>query len=163
MVSHRSRILATLGLFLVAVGLGCSRTEATSPLDEAKQMLFNDKFEQARARCDEILAANPDMPDLQFLIPLENSYDPGFEEFMAGPKKTPDYIPEGALACATKEFRNKPREITLRLGDTVDILAERPGNTNFPIFLVRTQHDTYAWIVAYHLKCRDGKRMGALD
>ncbi len=110
-----------------------------------------------------VLVANPEMPDLKTLVPLQNSYDPGMAEWMSGRvKKTADYIPESVLAFALEKVGGKPRQVTIRIGDRVSVLAERPGSGAVPFCLVRTSSGTYAWLYAFHLNDRQGRRMAAM-
>jgi hypothetical protein len=110
-----------------------------------------------------VLVADPDMPDLLTLIPMDDRYDPSlFEKLLETREKTADYIPEEILAFAIAGYDNKPREITIRIGDRVSILAEGTNNTPVPVFLVRTKSNTYAWLYAYHIEDRSGNRVISL-
>jgi hypothetical protein len=111
----------------------------------------------------EVLIPDPDNPDLKVLIALNDRYDPNFVEFMSDTApKTEDYIPDAVRAFSIPEFDNSPREVTLRLGDMVGVLKAGSNNSKVPIFLVRTQHGTYAWIYAYHVQGKDGERLARL-
>ncbi len=111
----------------------------------------------------EVLIPDPDDPELKVLIALNDMYDPTFVEHMTDTApKTEDYIPDAVRAFSTPELDNKPREVTLRLGDRVEVLKAGSNNSRIPIFLVRTQHGTYAWIYAYHMQGKEGERLARL-
>ena len=110
-----------------------------------------------------VLFADPDMPDLLTLIPMNDTYDATLFEHLSGTQeKTSDYIPEEIMAFALEVYDNKPREVTIRIGDRVSVLAEAINNTPVPVFLVRTNSNTYAWLYAYHIEDRDGSRIKSL-
>ena len=111
----------------------------------------------------DVLIPDPDDPDLKVLIALNDRYDPNFIEHMSDTApKTEDYIPDAVRAFSIPGFDNKPREVTLRVGDRVEVLKAGSNNSRVPIFLVRTQHGTYAWIYAYHIQDKDGERLARL-
>lgn len=97
--------------------------------------------------------------DLDNIIPLENSYDPNIVEFWKGSPKTGDYIPISVFAYALPEMNGKPRKVTLKLGDRVSVLAQKKGQEKYALFLIRTKKNTYAWLYAFHLQDKKGKRM----
>lgn len=110
-----------------------------------------------------VLVADPDMPDLLTLIPMNDTYDATlFEHLSETQEKTPDYIPEEIMAFALADYDNKPREITIRIGDRVSVLAEASNNTPVRVFLVRTHSNTYAWLYAYHIEDSNGNRIKSL-
>lgn len=107
-----------------------------------------------------LLVSNPEFPDDDFIIPMQDSYDPNMLEFLSDTQeKTEDHIPESVMAFAVKMYNNKPRVITIRIGDTVSVLSEVRNNSSIPVYLIRTEQNTYAWIYAYHIQDRDGNRV----
>jgi hypothetical protein len=108
----------------------------------------------------EIVVANPDMTDMKYLLPLYDSYDASLAQAWSKDKFTDDFIPESVMAFNKDTYRNKPREITIQLGDTVSVLACKKNNAAKEICLVRTKDRTYAWLYAFHLTNSDGERMG---
>jgi hypothetical protein len=110
-----------------------------------------------------LLVADPEMPELKTLVPMQDTYDPNFyEAFSDSAKRTKDFIPESVRAFSLPSFANKPREVTISLGDTVEVLAQAQNNTPVPVYLVRTRHNTYAWILAYHIADREGRRIASM-
>ena len=110
-----------------------------------------------------VLVPDPDNPGLKVLIPLSDRYDPNLVEFMTDTApKTEDFIPGEVQAFANPEFDSKPREVTLRLGDRVSVLKTGRNKSSVPLFLVRTLHGTYAWLYAYHIEDKNGRRMAQL-
>ena len=111
-----------------------------------------------------ILVANPGMSELQTLVPMSDRYDPNlFEAFSNDWERTEDYIPEAVMAFAQDRFMDKPKEITIRIGDKVAVLAEGKNNTSVPVYLVRTRFNTYAWLYAYHIEDQDGNRIMGVE
>lgn len=110
-----------------------------------------------------VLVADPDMPDLLTLVPMNDRYDPSlFEQLSDTQEKTADYIPEEIMAFAIADYDNKLREITIRIGDRISVLAGGSNNTPVPVFLVRTKSNTYAWLYAYHIEDINGNRIKSL-
>ncbi len=113
-----------------------------------------------------VLPPNPDIPQLKTLFPIYDSYDPNLAEHirqsLEGEEHTKDYIPDAARAFAQKEYEVKPRQITIQVGDRVKILSKTQNKTPEPLFLVRTAQNTYAWLYAYHVEDKDGKRVSRL-
>jgi hypothetical protein len=64
------------------------------------------------------------------------------------------------MAFKFKSYRNKPREITIEMGDTLSVLEQKKNNTEKDVCLVRTESDTYCWLYEFHLLDEDGERMG---
>ncbi len=111
----------------------------------------------------EILVANPNIPQMKTLIPLYDRYDANLlEVYTDSAEKTEDYIPESVRAYALERYENKPREVTLKIGDTVSVIAEGKLKSGKTVFLVRTTHETYAWLYAHHLQDADGNRISRL-
>ena len=111
-----------------------------------------------------ILVASPNMPQLKTLIPLYDRSDPSlFETYTDSAEKTEDYIPESVRAFALARYENKPREITIKIGDLVRVLAEGKLSSGKTVFLVRTKHDTYAWLYAHHIEDEQGNRISSFS
>jgi len=111
-----------------------------------------------------ILVASPNMPQLKTLIPLYDRSDPSlFETYTDTAEKTEDYIPESVRAFALARYENKPREITIKIGDLVRVLAEGKLSSGKTVFLVRTKHDTYAWLYAHHIEDEQGNRISSFS
>ncbi len=111
-----------------------------------------------------ILVANPNMPQLKTLIPLYDRYDASLlEVYTDSAEKTEDYIPESVRAFALARYENKPREITIKIGDLVRVLAEGKLSSGKTVFLVRTKHDTYAWLYAHHIEDEQGNRISSFS
>ena len=111
-----------------------------------------------------ILVANPNMPQLKTLIPLYDRYDASLlEVYTDTAEKTEDYIPESVRAFALARYENKPREITIKIGDLVRVLAEGKLSSGKTVFLVRTKHDTYAWLYAHHIEDEQGNRISSFS
>ncbi len=111
-----------------------------------------------------ILVASPNMPQLKTLIPLYDRYDPSlFETYTDTAEKTEDYIPESVRAFALARYENKPREITIKIGDLVRVLAEGKLSSGKTVFLVRTNHDTYAWLYVHHIENEQGNRISSFS
>ncbi len=108
----------------------------------------------------EIVIADAGMPDLKFMAVMFDSYDGSFAESWRKDKFTEDYIPESVMAFSTETYRDKPRTVTIQLGDTVSVLDCKNNNTGRKVCLVRTEHNTYAWLFAFHLLDENGERMG---
>jgi len=111
-----------------------------------------------------ILVASPNMPQLKTLIPLYDRSDPSlFETYTDTAEKTADYIPESVRAFALARYENKTREITIKIGDLVRVLAEGKLSSGKTVFLVRTKHDTYAWLYAHHIEDEQGSRISSFS
>jgi len=111
-----------------------------------------------------ILVASPNMPQLTTLILLYDRSDPSlFETYTDTAEKTEDYIPESVRAFALARYKNKPREITIKIGDLVRVLAEGKLSSGKTVFLVRTKHDTYAWLYAHHIEDEQGNRISSFS
>ncbi len=151
----RGRVLKKCGgLLAVLVIAACVASPDEKRIDELSAMPVLWK--------SVVLIAEPDMPSMKTLIPLENSYDPGFVEFMNRPKKEGDYIPESVFASAGAHYRNKVVPVTLKLGDQVEILSKKmETRTHYPLYLIKTQQNTYAWLYGYHLQDETGKRIAS--
>jgi len=123
-------------LFLILF-TGCSSGKNSDRIAELQSLPF--LWEST------ILVASPNMPQLKTLIPLYDRSDPSlFETYTDTAEKTEDYIPESVRAFALARYENKPREITIKIGDLVRVLAEGKLSSGKTVFLVRTKHDTYA-------------------
>jgi hypothetical protein len=110
-----------------------------------------------------ILVANPNMPQMKALIPLYDHSDPSlFEVYTDTAEKTEDYIPVSVRAFALQRYENKTREITIKIGDRVSVLDEAKISSGKTLFLVRTRHDTYAWLYAHHIEDEQGNRISSL-
>lgn len=59
MVNHWLRIPLFVVLGWLVLTVGCGKATRTSPIDEAKQLLFHRKFDEALAKCDDILSRDP--------------------------------------------------------------------------------------------------------
>ena len=104
------------------------------------------------------------MPQLKTLIPLYDRSDPSlFETYTDSAEKTEDYIPESVRAFALARYENKPREITIKIGDLVSVLAEGKLSSGKTVFLVHTKHDTYAWLYAHHIEDEQGSRISSFS
>ena len=110
----------------------------------------------------EIVVANPRVPEMKKMVAMFDSYDAPMAQAWSKDEFTEDYIPEDAMAFATARYRNKPRTITIQVADQVGILGCKKNNIGKQTCLVRTEHDTYAWLYAFHLCDKDGDRMGSL-
>jgi len=111
-----------------------------------------------------ILVASPNMPQLKTLIPLYDRYDASLlEVYTDSAEKTADYIPEFVRAFALQRYENKEREITIKIGDLVSVLAEGKLSSGKTVFLVRTKHDTYAWLYAHHIEDEQGNRISSFS
>jgi len=110
----------------------------------------------------EIVIANPRLPEMEKIIAMYDSYDAPMAQAWSKDEFTEDYIPEAAMAFAIERYRNKPRTITLQVADQVGILACKKNNSGKKTCLLRTEHDTYAWLYTFHLCDEDGDRMGSL-
>jgi len=91
---------------------------------------------------------------------MYDSYDGSLAESMAKDKFSADYIPESVMAFKTDTYRNKPRDITIDMGDSVSIVEYKENNTGREVCLVRTAQGTYAWLYSFHLLDEEGERMG---
>jgi hypothetical protein len=110
----------------------------------------------------EVLVANPNIPELKTLIVMGDKYDPSLIEAMTENKKTSDYIPESVRAFSIAQYDNKPRTITVSIGDTVEILAQGKNNSGLPVYLFKTKQNTYGWLYGYHIQDKDGERVMSL-
>lgn len=108
----------------------------------------------------EIVIADPDMPDMEHFSIMYDSYDASLAEAMAKDQFSADFIPESVMAFKTDMYRNKPREITINIGDRVSVIECKKNNEGREVCLVRTEHGTYAWLFSFHLLDEDGERMG---
>ena len=108
----------------------------------------------------EIVIADVNMPDLEFMAVMFDSYDGSLAESWSKDKFTEDYIPESVMAFTTETYRDKPRTVTIQLGDIVYILDCKENNTKKKACLVRTEDNTYAWLYAFHILDENGDRMG---
>jgi len=111
----------------------------------------------------EIIIADPDMPDMEEFAPMYDSYDATLAQAWTKDKFTEDYIPESVMAFRSKSYRDKPRTVTIHMGDTVDVLMRKTNNTGKEVCLVRTQDNTYCWLYAFHLYDKDGERIGVYN
>ncbi len=110
-----------------------------------------------------ILVASPNMPQLKTLIPLYDRYASLLEVYTDSAEKTADYIPESVRAFALQRYENREREITIKIGDLVSVLAEGKLSSGKTVFLVRTKHDTYAWLYAHHIEDEQGNRISSFS
>ena len=108
----------------------------------------------------ELVIADADMPDLKSMVVMFDSYDGSLAEHWSKDKFTEDYIPESVMAFTTETYRDKPRTVTIQLGDIVSVLDCKENNTGKKVCLVRTKHNTYAWLYAFHILDENGERMG---
>lgn len=142
-------------LFLILFA-GCSSGKNSDRIAELQSLPF--LWEST------ILVASPNMPQLKTLIPLYDRSDPSlFETYTDTAEKTEDYIPESVRAFALARYENKPREITIKIGDLVRVLAEGKLSSGKTVFLVRTKHDTYAWLYAHHIEDEQGNRISSFS
>lgn len=151
----RSAAIYIFSLGLLILSAGCSHDKDSSRIEELNLMpvLWE----------SDILVADPDMPQLKTLIPLYDRLDPSLLEFLSDTaEKTEDYIPESARAYAVESYDNKPREITISIGDRVDVLSYGEIKGGKTLYLVRTKDNTYAWLYPYHLEDEDGNRISGL-
>ena len=110
-----------------------------------------------------ILVANPDMPQLKTIISLYDRSDPSlFETYTNTAEKTDDFISESVRAFALERYENKPREVTIKIGDRVSVLAEGKISTGKTLYLIRTKHDTYARLYVHHIEDEHGNRISSL-
>ncbi|NIP38861.1 MAG: hypothetical protein GWO07_09010 [Candidatus Dadabacteria bacterium] len=65
-------------------------------------------------------------------------------------------------AFALGRYENKPREVTLKIGDRVSLLAEAKLKSGKTVILVRTKHDTYAWLYSHHIQDAEGNRISSI-
>jgi histone acetyltransferase (RNA polymerase elongator complex component) len=110
-----------------------------------------------------IVVADPEMPDMRKIVPMYDSHDPSLMKAWEKDRFTEDYIPEEVMAFVSDRYRNKPRAVTLRMGDRVSVLAKKRNNTKREVCLVRTSDDTYAWLYTFTLLDQAGNRMGKLE
>ena len=108
----------------------------------------------------ELVIPDANMPDFNHMGVTFDSYDGSLAESWSKDKFTEDYIPGSVMAFTTDTYRDKPRTITIQLGDTVEVLECKNNNTKKKICLVRTIHKTYAWLYPFHLLGENGVRMG---
>ena len=108
----------------------------------------------------EIVIASPEMPDMEHFLVLHDAYDASLVRTWTEKKFTDDYIPEDVRAYNMDRYLDIPRKITIRMGDTVEVLACKKNNTGKEVCLVRTADNTYCWLYAFHLNDEDGDRMG---
>lgn len=109
----------------------------------------------------EVIISDPEMPELDVIVPMYDSIDPTFRESLTRDKFSEDYIPEPVMAFANPNYRGQPRIVTLRIGYMVEVLDWKTNNTGRDICLIRTFSDTYAWIYSFHLNDRNGFRMAS--
>ncbi|MBN1868327.1 hypothetical protein JW916_13660 [Candidatus Sumerlaeota bacterium] len=97
---------------------------------------------------------------LDILIPMPDSID----NTLLSNERTEDYIPESLQAFTQRqsEYRKNSLPATIALGDTVDVLKESKTRDGYPVFLVRTSSDTYAWVFGFHLEDKSGDRLGKM-
>jgi len=131
---------------------GCGKSEDDKRIEALNAM--NALWES------ELVVADSNTPDMDFLGVMFDSYDGSLAESWAKDKFTEDYIPEPAMAFATETYRDKPRTVTIQLGDVVSVLECKQNNTKNKACLVRTKNNTYAWLYAFHLLDENGNRMG---
>jgi hypothetical protein len=91
---------------------------------------------------------------------MYDSYDGSLAESMAKDKFSSDFIPESVMAFKSDTYRNKPRKITIDMGDSVNVIECKKNNAGRDVCLVRTEYGTYAWLFSFHLLDEDGERMG---
>lgn len=148
-------IFNSIYIFVLILCTGCSGDKSADRIDELQSLPV--LWEST------ILVANPNMPQMKTLIPLYDRSDPSlFETYSNTAEKTDDYIPENVRAFALARYENKPREITIKIGDRVSVLAEGKISSGKTLFLVRTSHDTYAWLYSHHLEDDQGNRISSL-
>ena len=107
----------------------------------------------------EIIIADPKMPDMDKFMVMYDSHDAPLVQTWSKDKFTEDYIPESVKAFKSERYRDKPRTVTIQMGDTVDVLNCKENNTRKEVCLVRTEDDTYCWLYAFHLTDEDGDRI----
>jgi len=108
----------------------------------------------------ELVIADAGMPDLEFMAVMFDSYDGSLAESWSKDKFTDDYIPESVMAFTTETYRDIPRTVTTQLGDIINVVECKENNTRRKACLVRTKHNTYAWLYTFHLLDKNGERMG---
>ena len=145
----RSYLLTTIVVFFLLTGCGGEDRKRVAVLSEMPSLWQS-----------EIIVADPKVPDMKEFLTMYDSYDAPLVQTWSQTKYTEDYIPESVMAFNMNSFHNKPRTVTIQLGDTVDILARKENNTGKEVCLVRTQDDTYCWIYAFHFYDEDGERIG---
>ena len=107
----------------------------------------------------EIIIADPDMPDMEEFVVMYDSHDAPLVQAWSKDKFTDDYIPESVKAFRSESYRDKPRTVTISMGDAVDVLTCKENNTGKEVCLVRTEDNTYCWLYSFHLNDEDGDRM----
>ena len=151
----RTAAICIISLGLLIICAGCSRDKDSSRIEELNSM--PELWESS------ILVADPNMPQMDTLIPLYDRLDPSLLEYLSDTaEKTQDYIPESVRAYAVDSYENKPRQITISIGDRVDVLAYGEIRGGKTLYLVRTKDNTYAWLYSYHLEDEDGNRISSL-
>ncbi|MDY6904662.1 MAG: hypothetical protein SWH61_08245 [Thermodesulfobacteriota bacterium] len=110
-----------------------------------------------------LVIADPDMPGMRHFVTMFDSYDATLARAWTEDKFTEDYIPEAVMAFNAKSYRNKPRTITIKMGDTLSVLEKKKNNTGREVCLVRTADNTYAWLYAFHLLDENGNRIGRFE
>lgn len=147
----RKIIIASVCILAMAVLFGCGSKDAkrVKALHDMP-VLWESEF----------VIANPDMPDMTNFVAMYDSHDASLAQAWTKDKFTEDYIPESVMAFKFKSYRNKPREITIEMGDTLSVLEQKKNNTGKDVCLVRTESDTYCWLYAFNLLDEDGERMG---
>lgn len=134
-------------------GCGKSDTKKVSPEEarirelEKKPVLYS----------SEVLSCNPD--DELIKDHLSVFYD--VMDRLLYHKKTADYIPDKVLAYTEKrkKYAKKPVEVTIQLGDWVEVLEIKKNRANETFCLVRTSYNTYAWLADWHLTDEEGNRL----
>lgn len=88
-----------------------------------------------------------------FVAPMDDSYDPGLVEWAMDEYHTEDFIPERLRAYSEGAAALEPQRLkaTIRVGDRVEVLAEKVNNAGRMVFLVRTAEGTYCWLYGDYL------------
>jgi len=148
---NRNIPLSTL-FFALLLSLGCGKSENDRILElHAKPALYS----------SQVLAADPAHPEDDIIVPMSDSLDITLYEAYTDKEPTHDYIPESvlALSCRRADYKGERFSATIAVGDTVDVLESVIHKNQREVYLVRTTHNTYAWLFNFHLQDKNGRRL----
>jgi hypothetical protein len=100
-------------------------------------------------------------PSPDAFFPMNDSRDPNLAQAMQGDYHTENFIPESVMALTPRIAKNDPlkRPVTIKIGDTVKVLAAADNGNKKTVYLVRTAQNTYCWLYPFHLQDKDGNRL----